>query len=180
MLARKHTKSATFLLVAAAVGLFSCTQSSESAATLQTANNETIELTSSDKSVPLVRLDLASIKKYERYVNSMPHHQVPLNKVFFRNHTGIYYGIPIDGTVKELAAEYRHIFASGIIDAKEKNDSTDASFFLQDSAIFITTAIFKTSKKHILVAAAISNDSATIRTIYNNSTLQGNVKHDAH
>lgn len=173
----KHFAALT--LIFATAGLFSCNESVDSSGNLQTANNETIAITPHDKSVQLDRLDLASIKKYELYVNSLPRHQVPLNKVFFRNHTGIYYGIPVDGSVTELETEYQQKHSSRIIHSRVNSDSTDASFFVRDSVNFISVSVFKTAKKHILVAAAISNDSSTVRKIYDSSTLQNNVKNDA-
>lgn len=173
----KHFAAITIIFATAA--LFSCNESVDTSGSMQTANHETIVLTPGDKSVQLDRVDLASIKKYERYVNSLPHHQVPLNKVFFRNHTGIYYGIPVDGSVMELATEYQQTHSSGIIESRVNSDSTNASFFVRDSVNFVSVSVFRTAKKHILMAAAISNDSSTVRKIYDSSTLQNNVKNDA-
>jgi len=153
-----------------AAGISSCNDDTQRSDSLHTANNETIALNESDKAVVLSQLDRASMNKYLNYVNVLPSFQVPLNKVFFFNHIGYYYGIPVEGSVTDLARGYASRYSSALfIDTSTIYES--ASFFLHDSSVFVTISVFSTEKKHLLVGAAIGTDSSAIKMIYDQKEL---------
>jgi hypothetical protein len=157
---------------ALAIGLLmGCNTNSDNSTKLITANNVSIQLQIGEKTTDLNNADKASLKKYEQYFNRLPNHQIPLNKVFYGNHTTWYYGLPLDADVNTLFEAYRVKLAKNLID-NQPFSNNEAALFAKDSGNFITISIFNTEDGKLLVGGAISSDSEYINSLYESHNIK--------